>query len=340
MMNTRKTLLATALAGVLAAGGSVPAAGVADGDVNAPPLAGVRILLANDDSVQAARPDGADGRGLYELRKSLCRAGADVVVVGPWGQQSGRSRASAAAAQVTVAPPADMPDEYAADCSTAPSRGVVLGVCQGAESCEPASASVTSADAVDLALGTLLADRVGWSGGPDVVLSGINSGANTDLSVNLSGTVGAATAALEHGAPAIAVSAGTRATSVPSVDTYRTVATYATGLVERVLAGGVSRHLVRDQVLLNVNGPDVAPGVEPEPRWTDVGGVALDRFSYRKSGADTYQLAYGAVEPAPRLSPNSDTAALARGYISVSAVSADRGRPGKSRELERVIAGR
>ncbi len=47
------------------------------------PLAGLRILISNDDSMQAARDNGKDGIGLYDMRKSLCAAGADVVVVAP-----------------------------------------------------------------------------------------------------------------------------------------------------------------------------------------------------------------------------------------------------------------
>lgn len=47
------------------------------------PLAGLRILISNDDSMQAARENGKDGIGLYDMRKSLCAAGADVVVVAP-----------------------------------------------------------------------------------------------------------------------------------------------------------------------------------------------------------------------------------------------------------------
>ncbi|MER6798357.1 stationary phase survival protein SurE, partial [Amycolatopsis mediterranei] len=47
-------------------------------------LGGKKVLLVNDDSVQAAKPDGSDGRGIYVLRQALCRAGADVAIVGPW----------------------------------------------------------------------------------------------------------------------------------------------------------------------------------------------------------------------------------------------------------------
>lgn len=316
----------------------VPAADAARGPGAADTsLAGRRILLVNDDSVQAAKANGADGRGLYLLRSALCRAGADVVVVGPWAQQSGRSRASASSPQVTVGPPTALPQGFAGDCATAPTRGAVLGVCQGGDPCGPASASVTPADAADLALSALLADRFGWSGGPDLVFSGINSGANTDVAINLSGTVGAAVAATEHGIPAVAVSAGTRATSVPDDTTYAAAARYAAGLAGRLLARGGGPRLVKDSAILNINCPDVRPGASPAPEWTDAGQVALDRFSYAQSGADTYRMSFGPVRPAPAPDPRSDTAALLGGNISVGAVSVNRDASADGRWLSGLV---
>ncbi|GAA2438129.1 5'/3'-nucleotidase SurE [Actinomadura vinacea] len=287
-------------------------------------LAGKRILLANDDSVQAAGDDGKDGRGLFVLRKALCEAKADVVVVGPWAQQGGRGRSTAASPHVTVAPPTATPAQYVKDCSTAPSGGLVVGVCQGASTCTPASSSVTPADAVEVALGAFLPQRVGWSGGPDLVLTGVNPGANTDLAANLSGTVGAATAAVEKGLPAVAVSAGTRATSVPSDDTYRTAAVFAAKVAARLFSRKAAGKLVQHRLLLNINCPDVAHGTTPSPRWTRLGRVQLDRFAYTAAGTDTYRLTFGPAEPAPSLDPRSDTAALVNGHISVGAITADR----------------
>ncbi|WP_374119560.1 hypothetical protein [Streptomyces sp. RKAG290] len=63
-----------------------------------PALAGLRVLLSNDDSMQAARTSHSDGLGLYEIRKALCGAGADVVVMAPWQVQSGKGPPSPTAA--------------------------------------------------------------------------------------------------------------------------------------------------------------------------------------------------------------------------------------------------
>lgn len=288
-------------------------------------LVGMKILLVNDDSVQAARPNGSDGRGLYVLRHALCRAGADVAVVAPWAPQGGRSRSTSGAGTVSAAAPLTTPAEFSADCANAPARGLVLGVCQGSVTCGPDSQSVTPADAVELALGAVLAQRLGWTGGPDLVVSGINAGPNTDLAVNLSGTVGAAGAAVERGVPAVAVSAGTRVTPPPTTDTYAAAA----AVVIRLLASPRVWSLLRDMVLVNVNQPDLQPGTGPSRvRWTSVGRVAQGWVSYTTTGDGTYRLSYDPVLPPPALEPDSDTKALLDGYVSVSAVAVHRGHTG------------
>jgi 5'-nucleotidase len=58
------------------------------------------------------------------------------------------------------------------------------------------------ADAVNYGLTTVVKER------PDVVVSGTNAGQNLGPFVDLSGTIGAARAAAQHGIPALAVSAG------------------------------------------------------------------------------------------------------------------------------------
>jgi 5'-nucleotidase len=289
-------------------------------------LVGKKILLVNDDSVQAANPNGTDGRGLYVLRQELCRAGADVAVVGPWTQQSGTSRATSAAGSVSVAPPLAVPAEFAADCANAPAHGLVLGVCQGSLPCGPDSKSVTPSDTVDLALTAVLPQRLGWSEGPDLVISGINSGPNTDFAINGSGTIGAATVAVERGVPAVAVSAGTRVTPPPTTETY----TAAADVVIRLLASSRLWSLVRDMVLVNVNQPDVQPGAGPSPvRWTTVGRVTQGQVAYTAAGDGTYQLSFDPVLPPPALEPGSDTKALLDGYVSVSAVAVNRSYTGR-----------
>ncbi|BDH56564.1 5'/3'-nucleotidase SurE [Tsukamurella sp. PLM1] len=99
--------------------GPVPAAG----------LHGLKILLTNDDSIQASKPNNSDGLGLYELRRSLCAAGAQVVTIAPWAVQSGRGTAVTNSGTIrpgTVAPPAG----HEGDCHGGPPSQVV-GLCLG-----------------------------------------------------------------------------------------------------------------------------------------------------------------------------------------------------------------
>jgi 5'/3'-nucleotidase len=289
-------------------------------------VTGKRILLVNDDSAQAAKPNGSDGRGVYVLRQALCRAGADVAIVAPWAPQGGKSRSTAGVAAVYAAAPLAVPAEFSADCGSAPGHGLVLGVCQGSVPCAADSPSVAPADVVDLALGIVLAQRLGWSDGPDLVVSGINAGPNTDVAVNLSGTVGAATAAVERGVPAVAVSAGSRVAPPPTDATYAAAA----DAVVRLLGTRRVWSLLDDMVLVNVNQPDVVPGAAPSRvRWTSVGRVAQGFVTYTSAGGGAYQLSYSPVLPPPVLAADSDTKALADGYVSVSAVVVHRGYTGR-----------
>ncbi len=289
-------------------------------------LGGKKVLLVNDDSVQAAKPDGSDGRGIYVLRQALCRAGADVAIVGPWASQGGKSRSTAVSFTSSVAPPPVVPAEFAADCAGAPGHGLVLGACQGSTPCGPGSASLTPADTAELALTGIVAQRLGWTTGPDLVLSGVNAGQNTGIPVNLSGTIGAASVAIERGVPAVAVSAGSSATP-PSTETYAAAA----DVVVRLLASPRVWQFVQDMALVNVNQPDVVPGSGPSPvRWTKVSRVASGWVTYVPAADGTYQLSYTAV-PAPAFEADSDAKALLDGYVSVSAVAVDRGYTGRLR---------
>ncbi|MFE2283810.1 5'/3'-nucleotidase SurE [Streptomyces sp. NPDC059443] len=87
----------------------------------------------------------------------------------------------------------------------------IFGVCLADGACGPDSPSATPADSVKLALRGGLSAKAGWGSGPDLVVTGINSGLNVSSSVNDSGTVGAAIAAIDIGVPAVAFSAAAKA---------------------------------------------------------------------------------------------------------------------------------
>jgi 5'-nucleotidase len=114
-----------------------------------------------------------------------------------------------------------------------------------AETIEPRIHSVdgTPADCVNLALVKLLPRR------PDLVLSGINRGANLGEDVFYSGTVGGAREGTFFGLPSVAISLAARA----DLD-FEPAAAFSARLVALVLEKGLP-----ERTLLNVNVPPGSP---------------------------------------------------------------------------------
>lgn len=127
----------------------------------------MKILLTNDDGIQAV--------GLRALYRSFLKAGLDVQVVAPVAEQSAVGHAVSLSSPLRV-------KKFEEDGFTG------LGVYG------------TPVDCVKLGLTTLLKEK------PDVVVSGINSGANVGVDILYSGTVSAATEGALMGFPAMAVS--------------------------------------------------------------------------------------------------------------------------------------
>ncbi|MGW4054514.1 5'/3'-nucleotidase SurE [Streptomyces sp. NPDC004779] len=256
------------------------------------PLAGLRILVSNDDSMRAAKENNSDGLGLYELRRAMCAAGADVVVMAPWQVQSGKGTAVSNGGALTAQRRTALPAGYENDCAAAPSRGAVFGVCLAEGGCAPDAPSATPADTVKLALRGGLAAKVGWKGAPDLVVTGINSGPNVSASVNDSGTVGAAVAAIDQEVPAIAFSSSGDAsqTRFPR-ENYRAHAEFGA----RLVAGLRERGLLTSAFALKVDYPDVSAGRPAKaPAWTRVGAGAVAYHAYEQRGSgDTFDIALG-----------------------------------------------
>lgn len=115
------------------------------------------------------------------------------------------------------------------------------------------SVSGTPADCVMMGVRHVMADQ-----GVDLVLSGVNRGANVADDVTYSGTIAGAMEATLLGVPAIALSQEYRSGQPMHWDTARS---FAPDILRRALAAGWPRG-----VLINVNFPAVPPG--------DVKGVA------------------------------------------------------------------
>lgn len=312
-------LLATGAVVAAVIGSVVGAAPTQAAGPTAPPLAGLKVLITNDDSARGLDAGfGTDGKGLYELRKAFCAAGADVLVVAPYAQQSGAGArmTSPGFAPVpltvqAVTPPA----AYTGDCSGTSTGGAVFGVCVSAGPCSSSTPSASPADAVNVALSRFA--KTYWANGPDLVLSGVNFGQNVGSTLNHSGTVGAAVTAREYGVPALAFSAEVPRdlAQIPNTPFAKTAA-YATALVTKLVKGKT----LKPGLVLNVNYPFVGAGETLGKPVNTVAGTSNDigltfGGDVPRTGG-TYQLSAGT--PAAETVKNADTTALARNDIPIT----------------------
>jgi len=146
---------------------------------------------------------------------------------------------------------------------------------------------------------------------PDVVVSGINMGANVGVNVIYSGTVSAATEAALLGIPSIAV-------SIDSFDTKDFSA--ATTFVPKLLQI-IKREGLPEGVSLNVNVPNVPSDQVKGVRVTHQGKMrCLEGYDRRVDPRSHvyYWLCNSAIVPDP--DPMSDSAALAENFISVTPI--------------------
>lgn len=342
----RSTVTALLAAGTLV----LPLSGAASAGTgshdDSAPLAGMRILLSNDDSMQMARPNASDGKGLYEVRRALCSAGADVVVMAPWANQSGAGTGAAGSGALTLQRRTALPAGYGQDCAGAPAGGAVFGVCKGAAPCGSGSASATPADTVLLALNGGLAAKAGWTSGPDLVVSGSNYGPNVASVVNGSGTVSAALAAIEEGTPAVALNSSydpTITTSLEVADrTYRQTADFGAAFVASLR----DRSLLTTDFVINVNYPYLAEGQQPRSTaWTSVGAQKVIQPVYAPTSpnGDTFTVggalcAAGNPKCPPETKRDADYRLLQQGNVTVTPITPDRTFEGhEAGRLERFV---
>ena len=244
----------------------------------------MRILISNDD--------GIDAPGLRALAGAVMDLG-EVVVVAPDTVQSGAGHGITVHHPLTVRE-VDVPVEAGGQPQTI--RGY--------------SVDGRPADCVRLAVKTLLAEPV------DLVLSGINKGANDGICVFYSGTVAAAAEAAILGIPAVAFSAKAHNGNVDFARAAR--------LCRCVLARLLETHLTSGD-LLNVNLPDLR-----KPNWPV--GVRAARQSTAEL-QDEYRLAESAggrrvYEIGGEYTlgfdgHDADSIALAEGYITVTPLRVD-----------------
>lgn len=166
----------------------------------------------------------------------------------------------------------------------------------------------TPTDCVHLAVSGLLSFT------PDIIVSGINLGANMGDDTLYSGTVAAATEGYLFGIPAIAISL----TSFEGKH-FKTAGKVARDLVERYI-----RQPINEPVLLNVNVPDIP--------LEELQGIELTRLGRRHKAEPLVQSVsprneavywIGAAGAAADAGPGTDFNAIERGFVSITPLQID-----------------
>lgn len=168
--------------------------------------------------------------------------------------------------------------------------------------------SGTPADCIKLSILELLDSR------PDIVISGINPGANVGVNINYSGTVSAAKEAALYGIPAIAVSIQGRDPSH-----YNDAGFFIEALTEKVLQNGLPFGTI-----LNVNFPDRPLSEISGIKISNQGNTLSSEFIEKRTDSrnqTTYW--HGLTVRADCHNPRSDEAALSQNYISITPIKCD-----------------
>lgn len=231
------------------------------------------ILVSNDDGIHSP--------GILALSQAMSKIG-DVVIVAPDKQQS------AVSSSLSVYKPLRVEE-------------LTLG------GIKTYSVDGTPTDTVKLAIYEILERK------PDLVVSGINHGANTSINVLYSGTVAAALEGMIAGIPSIAFSLA----SHDYVSDMTPASEYARIIAKKILHAGVP-----SGTMINVNIPPVA--------FEDIKGVKVTHLSNSK-WLDKFDKRY---DPFNREyfwfageyliyeddTHDSDDTALAEGFVSLSPI--------------------
>lgn len=170
------------------------------------------------------------------------------------------------------------------------------------------SVNGTPSDCVHLGVNSFLQDD------PELVVSGINHGANLGDDVIYSGTVAAATEGRYMGLPAIAV----------SLNNYQGGHFTSAARITAEIIQRLSKHPLPADQILNINVPDLP--------YEEIKGIQVTRQGRRHRaesmlktkdphGRDVYW--YGSLGSEQDAGPGTDFHAVANGYCSVTPLSVD-----------------
>ena len=236
------------------------------------------VLLTNDD--------GIESNGLKTLYCTFLEDDRfDIRIVAPDKERSAVGHA------ITVFDPIAVKKEYI--------NGAFCGY----------SVDGTPADCVKLAI-TAIFDRK-----PDILISGINRGANIGENIIYSGTVSAATEGTIYHVPSIAVSID----NIKDTD-YEYAARFTKELAEIILAA----ENLPGRMLLNINFPDVAPELIKGVKFTHQSEVKFKDIFIKRidpRGRDYYWMD-GEYEVTAE-DEGSDYYAIKHNYISITPIQHD-----------------
>jgi 5'/3'-nucleotidase SurE len=287
-----------ALTGWSASGGTTASADqapeTAQTSANAEPAKHQRLkILLTND-------DGWDKPGIVAAYEALTAAGHDVTLVAPKTNQSGMSAAMPEVEMHVEQPTAD-PKVFNVDSSPA--------------------------NTMDVGVLAILDEK------PDLVVSGINSGANTGGFIGLSGTVGATVAARAiYGIPGIAISleqsSSDRADYLDAAQLLVDIVNHGTGFIE-------------DGTVLNVNYPelDASRDAPTDVVYAEPSDAVPYDWDYTLRADGGLDFTYSVPEPPT----TGDMAELAKDKVTLTLIRTTAGGLGvparEAREVRLLAAG-
>jgi 5'-nucleotidase len=245
----------------------------------------VHVLITNDD--------GVDSPGIHALAQGIRQLGLDVTIAAPSWDSSGASASLTAVEH------------------------------EGRVVVEPRTIEGLDATVLAIEAAPAFIARLGVDGGlgpvPDLVLSGINRGANTGqvvLQVVLhSGTVGAALTAGTQGVPAVALSlasAAERALWTERTDLHWATAVDVARRIVSWILGGAERP--PGPLVLNVNVPDLPLEQLEGLRHATLATHGTVTTTVTEQGKGYVEVAF--EQPDAHTEPGTDAALLADGYAT------------------------
>ena len=235
----------------------------------------MRILLTNDDGIYA--------KGIEVLHEHLIKD-HDVEVVAPETEQSAVGHA------ITLTDPLRV--------KSIDRNGTFFGY----------ALKGTPADCVKLAINELMKTP------PDLVVSGINLGANVGINVIYSGTVSAATEGTILGVPAIAV----------SINTFRDPDFQPAARFARLLVRQVKEHGLPPYTSLNVNVPAISENKIRGVLVTRQGVTRfVEKFDRRMDPRENVYYWQCGSNPPLEEDGDTDASALAKDCISITPIQHD-----------------